>query len=249
MNNATYPRRPRAFTLVELLVVIGIIALLISILMPALSKARKSATNANCMSNLRSIGQALQLYASENKGKFPQHYGGGAWLWDVSTETCDALLKSGSNRKVLYCSVYPEQDVDGLWNFNPTFRVLGYFFLIQRPPGPAPAGQVVAGMPPLNADLLKKANYQDKNVPKKNPVTGSASASETELVTDAVISHDGGQWNGIQGGFAVAHLTSHMDKYNKPEGGNILYMDGHVDWRTKKDMVIRARQGNIEFWF
>ena len=68
-------------------------------------------------------------------------------------------------------------------------------------------------------------------------------------MTDAVISHDGGMWDGIKGGFQIAHLTSHMNKYNKPEGGNILYMDGHVDWRNKKEMVIRAKQGNIEFWF
>jgi prepilin-type processing-associated H-X9-DG protein len=36
---------------------------------------------------------------------------------------------------------------------------------------------------------------------------------------------------------------------NKPEGGNILMMDGHVEWRNFGDMVIRAKSGNIEFWF
>jgi prepilin-type processing-associated H-X9-DG protein len=235
------------------LVVIGIIALLISILMPALSKARKSALNANCMSNLRSIGQSLQLYAAENRGKYPAHYGGGNWLWDVSIATRDTMLTSGGHRKILYCPVYQEQDVDGLWNFRASppesFSVLGYFFLIQRPPGPAPAGINAANLPPLDNTPTKKANYQDKNVAKRNPVTGVASAAETELVTDGVISHDGGQFNGIQGGYQYPHLTSHMDRFNKPEGGNILYMDGHVDWRPKSDMVIRAKSGNVEFWF
>src|SRR5258706_687031 len=120
-----------AFTLVDLLVVTGITALLISSHLPALGKARKQALNTNCMSNLRSIGQAIQIYAAENRGKVPAHPGGGSWLWDVTTNTRDTLLKNGSARKVLYCPIYPEQDVDGLWDYNPTYSVLGYFFLLQ----------------------------------------------------------------------------------------------------------------------
>jgi prepilin-type processing-associated H-X9-DG protein/prepilin-type N-terminal cleavage/methylation domain-containing protein len=58
----------RGFTLVELLVVIGIIAVLISILLPALSNVRKHATALKCMTNLRSFGQAWQQYANTNRG-------------------------------------------------------------------------------------------------------------------------------------------------------------------------------------
>jgi prepilin-type N-terminal cleavage/methylation domain-containing protein/prepilin-type processing-associated H-X9-DG protein len=61
------PRR-RGFTLVELLVVIGIIALLISILLPALSKAKEASRVAKCLSNLRQMGMAAASYTTENKG-------------------------------------------------------------------------------------------------------------------------------------------------------------------------------------
>jgi prepilin-type processing-associated H-X9-DG protein len=73
-NNSEDPRRSLragAFTLVELLVVIGIIALLISVLLPALNKARESATAVTCSNQLRQLSLAFIMYTGENHGYFP----------------------------------------------------------------------------------------------------------------------------------------------------------------------------------
>lgn len=77
-------RAHQGFTLVELLVVISIIALLISILLPSLSKARMAAQQIACASNLRQLGYAFTMYAGDNKEMYPaadDPVTPGIWLW------------------------------------------------------------------------------------------------------------------------------------------------------------------------
>src|SRR5258708_4367669 len=74
MNRKLNCCRLPGFTLVELLVVIGIIALLIAILLPALSKAQKQARTIQCMSNIRQLGLGFIQYTQEQKGRCPAYF-------------------------------------------------------------------------------------------------------------------------------------------------------------------------------
>ena len=95
-NSSRFSRRERgkrgasrAFTLVELLIVIGIIVLLAGLLLPAISRAREAGKGVKCLSNLRQLGQAAMIYAQINHGSFPiSTYGfasGVTWDFDVRT--------------------------------------------------------------------------------------------------------------------------------------------------------------------
>jgi prepilin-type N-terminal cleavage/methylation domain-containing protein/prepilin-type processing-associated H-X9-DG protein len=90
-------RKRTAFTLVELLVVIGIIALLISILLPALSNARRAGNTVKCLSNLRQVSTALQMYAGDFKGAIP-------WCRDDTNVNLTGIPDYWSDRLAPYVS-------------------------------------------------------------------------------------------------------------------------------------------------
>ncbi len=94
--------RKSGFTLIELLVVVSIIALLVSILLPALNQAREQAKRAVDASNLHTIGISLHMYTGEYNGFFPPSYGG-FWMNELSMFTSNYIIANGGDRKTFYC--------------------------------------------------------------------------------------------------------------------------------------------------
>src|ERR1700712_5700985 len=97
-SSPTHRSKRQGFTLVELLVVIGIIALLISILLPSLNKAREAARRVKCLSNMRQIVMAMNMFAQDSKG-FMTARGSGAKYISTKTGT-QAWGGAGNNTEL-----------------------------------------------------------------------------------------------------------------------------------------------------
>jgi prepilin-type N-terminal cleavage/methylation domain-containing protein/prepilin-type processing-associated H-X9-DG protein len=116
-------RKGAGFTLVELLVVIGIIALLVAVLLPALNKARRQSQTVSCMSNLRQIGLAMRMYTMDNQGWLPlirqdPDWDGAYWFVPLCKYCGKDLGKF--NTKGTYQQMRPE-DIQGVFRACPAF--------------------------------------------------------------------------------------------------------------------------------
>ena len=260
-NYRGIPRRLAAFTLVELLVVIGIIAVLIAILLPALQKAREAANVAACLSNLRQIGIAIELYAHQQQGQMPlvmeryitqgQRAGliGDRWgrnwaglLRDVVKIPAQAF-RCPSDRRAYTLSDDPEKALlvhfysDPNWLNDPRyiFSYGGNFLGINANPGERrPPWSTIVGWPGSGVE------GPVKKVKIKAP-------SEFHLVWDAYVPYllSGGNWEQSKGGFLAqaiapsgAHRsniyrhTANPNKFSVTRGPNALFADGHCEARV-----------------
>ena len=251
-KNLTAP----AFTLIELLIVIAIIGVLIALLMPTISSAREQSRRVACSSNLRNVGNALQVYASDNDRKLP-HYTDtcGVWLWDISRKMRQAVIKSGAVRDSFYCPSGDVQNTNELWDWQGTgaegYTVSGYWWLNRR----GPVGHPLAGAGPFFVDPTPGTSPAQRADDFKLPLRYAIDqprAGELEVVTDATISQGSPPtFSGVNGGWR-GHRSNHLMPSNSKiaAGANILFLDGRVEWRQwKPNGVMKVRRDNPDQWF
>jgi prepilin-type N-terminal cleavage/methylation domain-containing protein/prepilin-type processing-associated H-X9-DG protein len=241
-------KRRNGFTLVELLVVIGIIAVLIGILLPALSKARTASTFTVCAERERQLVMAMQLYANENRGFFPRHdFGSGGNLWDVKTDLYD-IFRQRYNilHKMFFCpDTDPALPVTLYKTYLPTFYRIGYSYWVPRknnngftPPDPGAPG---------NSYQIK-----DKDVFRGPISIGDRYANFNPVLTDTVLTDPNSSPDADLSRDALAMRspeawTPHRGKAGVLLAINAAWADGHVT-RIQATEVKARYKGNWWNW-
>ncbi len=256
-------RTPRTgFTLVELLVVIGIIALLISILLPTLSSAMSSARGVRCANNLRQQALSMHQYALDEDGWFPQSTAKGRWaLGGMSsspiTDPLPVRFKEPAAQALLYVGEYiDEVDLfycpdkaagvirrDQIPVYREKFENADYRNLFVN--YPMWSNYRAAQFSPENNVLIERGEL----ISDRNNQSGA-----NIIVSDAVAVHttDGyDPWtNHVEDGAYVDSVTGNTFQA-KPLGGRIGRADGSVIFEYFPDLELRysAPQGNVRFFF